>query len=143
MIARIWRGATRAADAERYTAYLFETGIAGYRATPGNAGALVLRRPAGDRAEFTILSLWEDEASIRRFAGDDPGRAVFYPADDAFLVEREMRVDHWEAAPEAPPGARVGRVAWRPAKEVGRLGARRGRRGLRPGRSPDDRDLSA
>lgn len=99
MIARCWRGATRAADAERYTAYLHRTGIAAYRATPGNAGAWVLRRIAGDRAEFAVLSFWQDEAAIRRFAGDDPGRAVFYPEDDAFLVERELRVDHWDVAP--------------------------------------------
>ncbi len=111
MIARTWRGATRAADAERYTAYVVETGIAGYRATPGNAGAMILRRIVDDRAEFTVLSFWDDEAAIRRFAGDDPGRAVFYPADDAFLVERDMRVDHWEVATNDSPAARLGTAA--------------------------------
>jgi len=99
VIARTWRGATRAADLEPYTSYLFETGIAAFRATPGNAGAFVLRRVAGDRAEFIVLSLWDDESAVRRFAGDDPGRAVFYSADDAFLVVRDMHVDHWEVAP--------------------------------------------
>ena len=55
-----------------------------------------MRRPAGERTEFLIVSLWEDEAAIRRFAGDDPGRAVFYPEDARFLVEREERVSHFE-----------------------------------------------
>ena len=67
----------------------------------------MLRRVVDDRAEFTVLSFWDDEAAIRRFAGDDPGRAVFYPADEAFLVDRDMHVDHWEVAPEAPPGDRA------------------------------------
>ena len=129
MIARTWRGATRADDAERYTTYLFETGVAALRATPGNAGTLVLRRIVGDRAEFTVLSFWDDDVAIRRFAGDDPGRAVFYPADDAFLVERETRVDHWEVAPEESPGAGAGGAAeapagvgagWRGARRAGR-----------------------
>ncbi len=102
MIARTWRGATRAADAESYAAYLLETGIAGYRATPGNVGAVVLRRTVRDRAEFLVLSFWQDEAAIRRFAGNDPARAVFYPADDAFLVLRDMHVNHWEVAAQEP-----------------------------------------
>jgi hypothetical protein len=44
MIARIWRGSTRLADAEAYMVYLRRTGLAEYRATPGNAGAWVLWR---------------------------------------------------------------------------------------------------
>lgn len=107
MIARTWRGAARAADLEKYTAYLFETGIAGYRATPGNMGAFVLQRLVLDRAEFMVVSFWEDEAAIRRFAGDDIGRAVFYPADEAFLVDRDLLVDHWAVAPGAWADGRV------------------------------------
>ena len=96
MIARTWRGATRAADADDYVHYLEQTGLREFRATPGNRGALALLRRAGDRAEFLLLSLWEDEEAIRRFAGDDLERAVFYPEDDRFLVEREERVSHFE-----------------------------------------------
>ena len=96
MIARTWRGATRAEDADAYLAYLHETGFAEYRGTPGNLGVLALRRVAGGRAEFLLLTLWESEEAIRRFAGDDPGRAVFYPEDERFLIERGEHVDHFE-----------------------------------------------
>ena len=96
MLARLWTGATRAADADAYVRYMDETGFAEYRATPGNRGVLALRRVAGDRAEFLILTLWDDEAAVRRFAGDDPTRAVFYPEDERFLVERGERVSHFE-----------------------------------------------
>ena len=96
MIARTWAGATRAADADAYLDYLHATGLAAYRATPGNQGTLALRRIEGDRAEFLLLTLWESEEAIRRFAGDDIDRAVFYPEDDRFLVERGERVDHFE-----------------------------------------------
>jgi hypothetical protein len=46
MIARTWRGATKAEDAEAYLQYLHETGFSQYRATPGNLGVLGLRRVA-------------------------------------------------------------------------------------------------
>ncbi|HEY7505362.1 MAG TPA: hypothetical protein VH700_14785 [Gemmatimonadales bacterium] len=96
MIARTWSGATRAADADTYLDYLHRTGLAGYRGTPGNRGVLALRRLAGDRAEFLLVTLWDSEEAIRRFAGDDIERAVFYPEDDRFLVARDERVRHYE-----------------------------------------------
>lgn len=96
MIARIWRGVTRAHDAETYLAYLHATGLPAYRETPGNQGVLALRRLDGDRAEFLLLTLWDSMEAIVRFAGDQPDRAVFYPEDDRFLVERGERVAHFE-----------------------------------------------
>ena len=96
MIVRTWRGWTRAEDADGYVAYLRETGLKECRATPGNRGAWVLRRLAGDRCEFVTVSVWESLDDVRGFAGEDVERAVFYPEDDAFLVERELAVQHWE-----------------------------------------------
>jgi heme-degrading monooxygenase HmoA len=104
LIARIWRGATRKTDASAYVDYLRETGLREYRATPGNQGAWVLWRSVGERAEFITLSFWESRGAIRGFAGDEIERAVFYPEDDRFLVDRELTVENYEVvpAPEAP-----------------------------------------
>ena len=96
MIARIWSGATRAADADVYLEYLRRTGLAEYVDTPGNAGVIALRRIVDGKAEFLLLTLWESDEAVRRFAGDDPSRAVFYPEDDRFLIERDESVDHYE-----------------------------------------------
>lgn len=96
MIARTWRGATAAEDSDTYVEYLHETGFAQYRATPGNRGVLALRRIVDGRAEFLLLTLWESEEAIRRFAGADSSRAVFYPEDEQFLVEKDDRVHHFE-----------------------------------------------
>jgi len=96
VIARTWRGWTRAEDADDYVAYLRETGMHEYRTTPGNRGAWILRRDQGDRVEFVTLSFWDSMDAVRSFAGDEPERAVFYPDDDHFLVEREETVDHYE-----------------------------------------------
>jgi heme-degrading monooxygenase HmoA len=106
MIARTWAGATRASDADAYLDYLHATGLAEYRNTPGNRGVLALRRIAGDRAEFLLVTLWDSDEAIRGFAGDDIERAVFYAEDDRYLVAREERVHHYEVvyqAEEATP----------------------------------------
>lgn len=95
-IARLWHGATKAEAADRYLAYLHETGIAAYRRTPGNQGVLVLRRMCDGRAEFLLITLWESEDAVRRFAGADIGKAVFYPEDERFLIARGEAVDHFE-----------------------------------------------
>lgn len=95
-VARIWCGATRAEDGQRYLEYLHETGLPGYRHTPGNRGAMVLRRRINQRAEFLVISFWESHEVIRRFAGEDIERAVFYPRDDEFLIERDLTVRHYD-----------------------------------------------
>jgi heme-degrading monooxygenase HmoA len=93
----MWRGWTSSADADEYLEYVERTGMTAYRSTPGNLGAFLLRRDDGDRTEFVTLSFWESMDAVRAFAGEDPERAVFYPEDDRFLVDRETSVTHFEA----------------------------------------------
>jgi heme-degrading monooxygenase HmoA len=96
MIARIWRGAVRASDAAAYASYIQETGIEGYKKTPGNRGAWALYRADGNQAEFITVSFWDSQQAIQGFAGQDIEKAVFYPEDDRFLVERGLTVHHYE-----------------------------------------------
>lgn len=98
MIARIWRGATEVRDAQAYVEYLRETGLKEYEETEGNRGAWILWREVDGRAEFLTVSLWDSRRSIQAFAGDDIDRAVFYPQDDRYLVDRELSVTHYEVA---------------------------------------------
>ncbi len=107
MVARTWRGWTRREDADAYVAYLEQTGMAEYRATPGNRGAWILRRDDGDRTEFVTLSFWDSLDAVRGFAGDDVERARYYPEDAEYLLELEPRVTHYEVllAPAHVPSA--------------------------------------
>ena len=100
MIARVWRGATRADDGEAYLEYLHRTGHAEYRRVAGHRHTITLRRVDGDRAEFVLVTFWDSLDAICRFAGTDPERAVFYPEDDRYLVEREDRVAHFDVVYE-------------------------------------------
>jgi hypothetical protein len=98
VIARIWRGVVRAQDAASYANYIQETGIADYKKTPGNCGAWLISRAEGDRAEIITLSFWESREAIEGFAGQDISKAVFYPEDDKYLIERDRTVRHYEVA---------------------------------------------
>jgi heme-degrading monooxygenase HmoA len=93
---RIWHGATPAAKADAYLEYLKATGVKEYQATRGNLGVQVVRRIGEGRADFLTISLWESVDAIRGFAGDDIEKAVYYPEDDAYLLEREPTVAHYE-----------------------------------------------
>jgi len=96
MIARAWHGATRASDAEAYAEFLNRTGVKDYRATPGNRGAYVLRRVSGDLAHLLLLTLWDSMDAVRKFAGPDAEKAVYYPEDEQFLLAKEPQVTHYE-----------------------------------------------
>jgi heme-degrading monooxygenase HmoA len=113
MIARTWRGVTRASDADRYADYVAATGLRAFAQTPGNTGAMLMRRPmdvdGSAGTEFLVISFWESMDAVKRFAGPEPSKAVFYPEDDAYLVRRELTVDHFEvlvrqAGPTSRPG---------------------------------------
>jgi hypothetical protein len=44
-----------------------------------------------------IARIWRGAVRAREgFAGEDIGKAVFYPEDGRFLVERDLRVTHYE-----------------------------------------------
>jgi heme-degrading monooxygenase HmoA len=119
MIARIWRGAVRRQDGDAYASYMQTTGIAGYANTPGNRAAIMLRRDVGDRCEFVMVTLWDSVQAITAFAGPEPERAVFYPEDDRYLVERDLTVEHYEVGTAVvdpalqtlePPGGATGKA---------------------------------
>lgn len=101
MIARVWRGETRAEDADRYLAYLRRTGVADCRATPGNRGVQIQRRVVKDRAEFVFISFWDAMDDIRAFAGDDVHRARYYPEDERMLLAMPPGIDHFDVVADA------------------------------------------
>jgi hypothetical protein len=88
VIARVWRGATRATDAEAYAAYVGRC-LEGER-------AIVLQRVDGERAEIETIIFFDSLDDVRAFAGDDIDRARFYPDDDRYLVDREPTVRHFD-----------------------------------------------
>lgn len=50
----------------------------------------------GDLAHFLLLTLWQSEDAIKRFAGSEMEKAKYYPEDEMFLLELEPKVMHYE-----------------------------------------------
>ena len=98
MIARIWSGTVRTADADEYAEYIRDTGFAEYGRTAGNRGAWLLRRDTEGASEFIALSLWDSIDAIRAFAGEDIEAAVLYPEDQRYLIDGESRIAHYDVA---------------------------------------------
>ena len=96
MIARRWHGRVPTAKAEEYLRLMEEVGLPDYRSTEGNSGAWCLHRGDGDVVHVEMFTFWEDEAAIRRFAGDDLLKAKYYDFDPDFLLELEPEVTHFE-----------------------------------------------
>ena len=51
------------------------------------------------------ISHWESLGAVRAFAGDDVEKAVFFPEDERFLVDREVTVSHYEITGKDPAPA--------------------------------------
>ena len=95
-IARVWFGKTVSSKADEYFQYVEQTGVRNLLETPGNEGVLLLRSADHEITEIGVMSIWESLNAIQGFAGDDIGRAVYYPEDDRFLLKKEPRVIHYE-----------------------------------------------
>jgi hypothetical protein len=107
-ILREWRAEIRRELRAEYVSYVNRTGIAHYRATPGNLGAAIATRDLDqERSEIVTLSWWLDKSSIKAFAGEDIGQARYFPEDDRFLLTRPDRVQHYEStAPNEASGVK-------------------------------------
>ncbi len=64
--------------------------------TAGNRGVWFLRSFDGDVAHFLLITFWDSVESIQRFAGDDYGKARYYPEDKDYLLEFEENAIHYE-----------------------------------------------
>ena len=96
MIARRWHGRVPAAKAEEYLALMREVALPDYRSTAGHPGAWCLHRAEGEIVHVEMFTLWEEEAAIRRFAGEAMAAAKYYDFDSDLLLELEPEVVHFD-----------------------------------------------
>jgi len=100
MIARIWHGWTKRADAQTYENMLRNEifpSIAG-RNIRGYRGAELFIREDGDEVEFVTLLRFESIDAVKEFAGADEGKPVIYPKAEALLTRMDERSRHYRIA---------------------------------------------
>jgi antibiotic biosynthesis monooxygenase (ABM) superfamily enzyme len=96
MIARIWHGWTKPADAKAYENMLRNeifSSIAA-RKIPGYHGAELFIREDGNEVEFVTLLRFDSMEGVKEFAGADETRPVIYPGVERLLTRME-RSQHY------------------------------------------------
>jgi heme-degrading monooxygenase HmoA len=96
VIVRVWRGWTSAADATVYARHAIERVFPSLEKIEGYRGGTLLQRSEEGRTEFIVLTKWDSLTAVRRFAGEDVGRAVIEPAALKVLSEYDTLVRHYE-----------------------------------------------
>lgn len=99
MIARIWHGWTKPADAKAYEKMLHDEifpSIAA-RKIDGYRGAELFIREDGDEVEFVTLLRFDSMDTVKEFAGTDESEPVIYSKAEA-LITRMERARHYRIA---------------------------------------------
>jgi heme-degrading monooxygenase HmoA len=96
MIARHWRGWTKAADADAYERLLRETIFSKLRNIPGYQGGYVLRNDRSEESEFLVLNFFDSLDAVKAFAGADYATPVFEPEAKKLLARIEMLATHYD-----------------------------------------------
>ena len=91
MIVRLWSGRTRRSDGDAYEAFLIDRAAPDYKSIPGCKRVVFTRRDEGEISCFVLITYWESPAAVEAFAGPDSTNAKYYPEDDRFLLEKDMR----------------------------------------------------
>ncbi len=89
MIVRLWHGRTNTSKADEYAEFMKERAAPDYGSVDGLMKLYFLRRTEEDAAHFLLVTLWDSMESVKKFAGEHPEKAKYYPEDDAFLLEKE------------------------------------------------------
>jgi antibiotic biosynthesis monooxygenase (ABM) superfamily enzyme len=91
MIARIWHGWTKRADAKAYEELLREEifpSIAA-RKIHGYRGAELFVHEDSDEVEFVALLRFDSMDSVKEFAGPDPSKPVIFPKAERLITRME------------------------------------------------------
>ena len=96
MIARIWHGYTKPADADAYEKTLRAEILPGINQMRGYLGCYILRRPHGHKVEFVTILLWESLSALQAFAGPDYERAIVPAERQRFLLHYDEHSTHYE-----------------------------------------------
>ena len=67
MIARVWKGWTKAEDADAYEKLLREVVYPGIQTINGYLGGYILRQDAKDETEFLTVNLFESLDAVKAF----------------------------------------------------------------------------
>jgi heme-degrading monooxygenase HmoA len=96
MIARHWRGWTKAHNADAYELLLQSKVLPGLKSVDGYRGGYVFRKDGAEEVEFVVLNLFDSLEAVQRFAGPEYSTPVFEPEARRLLSRIEPTATHYE-----------------------------------------------
>lgn len=101
MIARVWRGWTKAENADANEKLLREVVYPELKTIKGYISGYILRHDKKEESEFVTMNLFESIDAVKKFAGPDYEVPVFEPEARQLLSKLEPIARHYNAK-EAP-----------------------------------------
>ncbi len=89
MIVRMWHGRVDSSKSDEYAEFMKQRAVPDYASVEGLQKLLFLRKNEKDVAHFLLVTYWDSMESVKKFAGEQPEKAKYYPEDDQFLLEKE------------------------------------------------------
>jgi len=96
MIARVWKGWTKAENADAYEKLLREVVYPGLQKIDGYRGGYILRQDGKDETEFVTVNLFESLEAVKAFAGPEYETPVFEPEARRLLSRVEPIARHYD-----------------------------------------------
>ncbi len=89
MIVRMWHGRVDSSKSDEYAEFMKQRAAPDYSSVDGLQKLLFLRKNEKEVAHFLLVTYWDSMESVKKFAGEQPEKAKYYPEDDQFLLEKE------------------------------------------------------
>ncbi len=89
MIVRMWHGRVNSSNSDEYAEFMKQRAAPDYGSVRGLQKLYFLRKDDGDVTHFLLVTVWDSMESVKKFAGENPETAKYYPEDDEFLLEKE------------------------------------------------------
>ena len=95
-IMRLWHGKVPIEKGDEYEKFTIEKAVPDYGSIDGLLKMYFQRKDEDSVAHFLLVTIWDSMESIKRFAGDQPEIAKYYPEDDDYLLEKEKYVSIYD-----------------------------------------------
>jgi len=95
-IMRLWHGRVKRDRADEYERFMIEKAAPDYGSVEGLLKLYFQRKDEKEISHFLLVTIWDSMESVKKFAGDNPKIAKYYPEDDEFLLEKEKETELYE-----------------------------------------------
>ena len=85
----MWHGIVEASKADEYSEFMKERAVPDYSSVDGLKKLLFLKDVKDDVAHFLLVTYWDSIEAVKKFAGENPEKAKYYPEDDDYILEKE------------------------------------------------------